>query len=60
MLGLPGSALGVISVTMLLVRSGPGISQGLTMLQLFGYAGLFLSITLILRVILEILRPHRH
>jgi len=27
-------------------------------LQLFGYIGLFLSITLILRVVLEILRPH--
>jgi len=59
-LGLLGSALGVISVIMLLARGGPGISRDITMLQLFGYVGLFLSITLILRVVLEILRPHRH
>jgi ubiquinone biosynthesis protein len=59
-LGLLGSALGVMSVITLLARSGPDISRGITVLQLFGYIGLFLSITLILRVILEILRPYRH
>ena len=58
-LGLLGSALGVISVIMLLARGSPGISPGITVLQLFGYIGLFLSITLIFRVVLEILRPHR-
>ena len=57
-LGLVGSALGVMSVIMLLARGSPGISRGTTVLQLFGYIGLFLSITLILRVVLEILRPH--
>jgi hypothetical protein len=57
-LGLLGSALGVMSVVMLLAHSSPGISPGITVLQLFGYIGLFLSNTLILRVILEILRPH--
>jgi hypothetical protein len=59
-LGLLGSALGVMSVIMLLARTSPGISRGITVPQLSGYIGLFLSITLILRVILEILRPHRH
>ena len=57
-IGLVGSALGVMSVIMLLARGSPGISRGTTVLQLFGYIGLFLSITLILRVVLEILRPH--
>jgi ubiquinone biosynthesis protein len=57
-LGLLGSALGVMSVIMLLARGSPGISPGITVLQLFGYIGLFLSTTLILRVVLEILRPH--
>ena len=59
-LGLVGSALGVMSVIMLLARGSPGISRGIALLQLSGYIGLFLSITLILRVILEILRPYRH
>jgi len=59
-LGLVGSALGVMSVIMLLARGSPGISRGITLLQLSGYIGLFLSITLILRVVLEILRPHHH
>jgi len=45
---------------MLLARGSPGISRGITLLQLSGYIGLFLSITLILRVVLEILRPHHH
>ena len=59
-LGLVSSALGVMSVILLVARSGPAISRGLTLLQLAGYIGLFLSITLILRIVLEILRPHRH
>jgi ubiquinone biosynthesis protein len=57
-LGLAGSALGVMSVIMLLARSSPGISRGIIVLQLFGYIRLFLSVTLILRVVLEILHPH--
>ena len=59
-LGLVGSALGVISVIMLLAPGDPGISKGITVLQLFGYIGLFFSVTLILRVVIEILRPLRH
>ena len=58
-LGLLGAALGLMSVISLLAGSGPGVSRGITVLQLFGYIALFLSITLILRVVLEILRP-RH
>lgn len=58
-LGLLGAALGLMSVISLLALSGPGTSRGITVLQLFGYIALFLSITLILRVVLEILRP-RH
>ena len=58
-LGLVGSALGVISVIMLLAPGDPGTSKGITVLQLFGYIGLFFSVTLILRVVIEILRPLR-
>ena len=48
-----------MSALMLLGRAGPLITPGLTTLQLFGYIGLFLSITLILRVVIDILRPRR-
>ena len=43
---------------MLLSRASPHVAAGLTLLQLFGCIGLFLSVTLLLRVIVEILRPH--
>jgi ubiquinone biosynthesis protein len=56
-LGLLGSALGVISVILLLARGSPAIAKGLSLLQLLGYIGLFLATTLILRVVLEILSP---
>jgi hypothetical protein len=36
-LGQVGSALGVMSVIMLLARTGPGISRDITLLQLPGY-----------------------
>ncbi len=58
-LGLVGSALGVMSVLMLLGRGGPAVARGVTVLQLFGYIGLFLSVTLILRVVLEVINPGR-
>jgi ubiquinone biosynthesis protein len=58
-LGLLGSALGVMSVILLLAPGSPGVSRGITLLHLFGYVGLFLSVTLILRVVLEILSPRR-
>jgi ubiquinone biosynthesis protein len=58
-LGLLGAALGVISVILLVAPGSPRITSGLTLLQLLGYVGLFLAVTLILRVALEILSPHR-
>lgn len=58
-LGLTGSALGLMSVLMLQSRGGPAVTQGITTLQLFGYIGLFLSVTLIFRVVIDILRPRR-
>ena len=58
-LGLLGSALGVMSVILLLAPGSPRVASGITVLQLFGYVGLFLAVTLILRVVLEILSPHR-
>jgi ubiquinone biosynthesis protein len=58
-LAFVGSALGLMSVLMLQGRAGPSITPGVTTLQLFGYIGLFLSITLILRVVIDILHPRR-
>jgi ubiquinone biosynthesis protein len=58
-LGLLGAALGVMSVLLLQVRASPAITKGTSTLQLFGYVGLFLSVTLILRVAIDILRPRR-
>ena len=58
-LGLLGAALGMMSVILLLPPGSPRLAQGLTLLQLFGYVGLFLAVTLILRVVLEILSPSR-
>jgi ubiquinone biosynthesis protein len=58
-LALLGSALGVISVILLLARGSPGIAGGVTVLQLLGYVGLFFSIALMLRVVVEILSPRR-
>jgi ubiquinone biosynthesis protein len=58
-LGLLGSALGVISVILLLAPGSPAIAGGFTLLHLLGYIGLFLAVTLILRVTLEITSPRR-
>ncbi len=58
-LALLGSALGLMSVMMLSGHVGPGITRGVTTLQLFGYVGLFLSVTLILRVVIDILSRRR-
>ena len=58
-LGLLGSALGAISVILLLAPGSPRITAGITLLQVLGYTGLFLAITLILRVVLEIISPRR-
>jgi ubiquinone biosynthesis protein len=58
-LGLLGSALGVMSVVLLLAPGSPTIAQGLTLLELFGYVGLFLSVTLIFRVVMDILNPRQ-
>ena len=49
----------MISVILLLVPRSPRITTGVTLLQLLGYTGLFLAITLILRVVLEIISPRR-
>ncbi len=48
-----------MSVIMLQGRASPGITTGITAVQLSGYIGLFLSVTLILRVVIDILRPRR-
>lgn len=55
-LALIGAALGGMSVIMLLAHGSPAVARGISLLQLFGYVGLFLSVTLLLRVVLEVLR----
>jgi len=56
-LALAGAALGVISV--ISQHTSPAVTRGVTLVQLFGYIRLFLSTTLILRVVLDILRPRQ-
>src|SRR5215469_6860795 len=58
-LALIGAALGGMSVIMLLAHGSPAVARGISLLQLFGYVGLFLSVTLLLRVVLEVLRPRQ-
>src|SRR5215467_4615206 len=58
-LALVGAALGGMSVIMLLAHGSPAVTRGISLLQLFGYVGLFLSVTLLLRVVLEVLRPRQ-
>lgn len=56
-LGLLGSAFGLMSVVLLQGRAAR--YPGVTMLQRFGYLGAFRRVTLILRVVIDILRPCR-
>jgi hypothetical protein len=42
-LALIGAALGGMSVIMLLAHGSPAVARGISLLQLFGYVGLFLS-----------------
>src|SRR6516165_4322036 len=58
-LALIGAALGGMSVIMLVAHGSPAVARGISLLQLFGYVGLFLSVTLLLRVVLEVLRPRQ-
>jgi ubiquinone biosynthesis protein len=58
-LGYLEAALGLMSVLLMLAPGSPSIARGVTLLQLFGNIGLFLSVTLIFRVVLNILSPGR-
>ena len=57
-LAFVGSSLGMMSVVLLLAPV-PWVGKGANVLHGFGYIGLFLSVTLVLRVVLEILGPRR-
>jgi hypothetical protein len=48
-LALIGAALGGMSVIILLAHGSPAVARGVSLLQLFGCIGLFLSVTLLLR-----------
>jgi ubiquinone biosynthesis protein len=51
-----GAALGIMSVLFLGMQGGPALNSTISVYQVFGYAGLFLSSILILRVIIAIVR----
>ncbi len=51
-----GAAIGIMSVLLLGMKGGPDLAPTISVFQVFGYLGLFLSIVLILRVIIGIVR----
>jgi ubiquinone biosynthesis protein len=51
-----GAALGFMGALFLGMQGGPALAETISVYQVFGYAGLFLSATLILRVIVAIVR----
>jgi ubiquinone biosynthesis protein len=55
-LGLLGGMVALASVGLLAVPGGPQLTQATSLLDLFGYGGLFLATVLILRVVMAALR----
>jgi ubiquinone biosynthesis protein len=55
-LGLLGGMVALVSVGLLAVPGGPQLTRATSLLDLFGYMGLFLATVLILRVVLAVLR----
>ncbi|HLV97845.1 MAG TPA: AarF/UbiB family protein [Ktedonobacterales bacterium] len=51
-----GASLGFMGALFLGMQGGPALADTISVYQVFGYAGLFLSATLILRVIVAIVR----
>jgi ubiquinone biosynthesis protein len=51
-----GGALGIMAVQFLGMQGGPALSNTISVYQVFGYAGLFLSAVLVLRVIIAVFR----
>lgn len=55
-LGLLGGMVALVSVGLLAVPGGPQLTKATSLLDLFGYMGLFLATVLILRVVMAVLR----
>jgi ubiquinone biosynthesis protein len=55
-LGLLGGLVALASVGLLAVPGGPQLTRSTSLLDLFGYMGLFLATVLILRVVMAVLR----
>jgi ubiquinone biosynthesis protein len=55
-LGLLGGMVALVSVGLLAVPGGPQLTRATSLLDLFGYMGLFLAVVLILRVVMAVLR----
>ena len=55
-LGLLGGMVALASVGLLAVPGGPQLTRATSLLDLFGYMGLFLATVLILRVVMAVLR----
>jgi ubiquinone biosynthesis protein len=58
-LGFLGAAVGIMSVLLLSVQTGPMLFATITIFQLLGYLGLCASIALILRVVVAIVRDRQ-
>jgi ubiquinone biosynthesis protein len=61
-----GASLGIMSVGLLAIRSGPVLflgaahGSGISIFRIFGYLGLFFSVVLILRVVIAVAREGIH
>lgn len=55
-LAFTGGILGILSVVLLGMSGGPLLSGTTSLFRFFGYVGLFLSMVLILRVLVSVLR----
>jgi ubiquinone biosynthesis protein len=55
-LGLLGGMVALASVGLLAIPGGPQLTKATSLLDLFGYMGLFLAVVLILRVVMAVLR----
>lgn len=56
---LVAATVGGLSIGLLALPGGPAITPGLTMYDAFGYGGLVLSLILLLRVLVAVLRDER-
>jgi ubiquinone biosynthesis protein len=59
LLAFLGAAIGVMAVVLLGTAGGPTLTNNLSVLHAFGYFGLIISVMLILRVVVMIVREQK-